>query len=148
MGFISFPSLFLFFLNRWLGKKNFFGGKLFAFGSSAVLLPHASAVWCVIDAVSIHKKFQKQRLPGHWRKGKQSGTCSCQQDRLAHSWCLVNLLKSSRVSKCVYQENSSLRLWVCRQVCGTHFGTGGISQTNYLTGVWACAWKSTSDVCL
>jgi len=31
----------------------------------------------MIDAVNIHKKFQKQRLPGHQQKGKRKAV-----------WCL------------------------------------------------------------
>lgn len=138
------------FLTRWLGKKNFFGGKLFAFGSSALLLPHASAVsaWLMLLAFTKSSKNKDYLDTEEKESIKQSGTCSCQQYRLAHSWCLVNLLKPSRVSKCVYQGNSSLRLGMCRQVCGTHYGTSEISQTNHFTGIYAYAWKSTSDVCL
>lgn len=47
MGFFLlffYLSFSLSFFNRWLGKKNFFGEKFFAFGSSVPLLPHASAV--------------------------------------------------------------------------------------------------------
>lgn len=40
---LFFLSLFLFF-NRWLGKKFFSVGKVFAFGCSVLVLPHVSVL--------------------------------------------------------------------------------------------------------